>query len=82
VETSVEDVPQDLRRNFRLQDSLPTIPVPLEAPDPDVPLDLSSALRDIYDEAGYDLSIDYRKPPPKPLLPEGDRCWLEESGAI
>ncbi len=60
-----------------LQDSLPTIPVPLKPPDPAVPLDLAAALRDIYDEAVYDLSIDYREMPPKPLLPEGDRLWLE-----
>ncbi len=62
---------------IRLKDSLPTIPVPLKPPDPDLPLDLAAALRDIYDEAVYDLSIDYREMPPKPLLPEGDRLWLE-----
>ena len=61
----------------RLQDSLPIIPVPLKMPDPDVPLDLSLALRDIYDEALYDLSINYDEPPPKPVLSEDDRLWLE-----
>ena len=63
---------------IQMQDSLPAIPVPLRTPDPDVALDLSSALRDIYEEALYNLSIDYREPPPKPPLPESDQRWLEE----
>ena len=60
-----------------LQDPLPTIPVPLRPPDGDVPLDLASALHDIYDEAFYNLSIDYREPPPKPTLAEEDLAWME-----
>lgn len=45
-----------------LQDALPTVPVPLRSPDPDVPLELGAALATIYDEAAYDLSIDYSAP--------------------
>lgn len=60
-----------------LQDTLPVVPVPLRAPDPDAPLDLGSALRDIYDEAFYHLSLDYRKMPPKPALTEEDLTWME-----
>ena len=60
-----------------LQDTLPIIPVPLRSPDLDVPLDLASALRDIYDEAFYNLSIDYREPPPKPALMGNDLAWME-----
>lgn len=56
---------------IRLQDKLPTLPVPLRHPDADVPLDLSAALSAVYDEAAYDLSIDYRQAaPPPPLSPE------------
>lgn len=62
---------------LKLQDSLPIIPVPLRYPDPDVPLELSLALNDIYDEAAYDLSIDYRLSPPPPALSESDNRWLE-----
>lgn len=51
-----------------LQDELPVLPVPLKEPDPDAVLDLGQALRDIYDEAAYDLSIDYQQPPPPPAL--------------
>ncbi|MBV8887340.1 MAG: DUF4058 family protein [Chroococcidiopsidaceae cyanobacterium CP_BM_RX_35] len=42
-----------------LQEQLPTIPVPLRDPDPDISLDLATAFSAIYDEAAYDLSIDY-----------------------
>lgn len=63
---------------LHLQEVLPIIPVPLKAPDLDIPLDLSSALHDIYDEAAYDLSINYNEPPPNPPLSDNDQHWLEE----
>jgi Protein of unknown function (DUF4058) len=59
-----------------LPESLPIIPIPLRSPDPDVPLDLSTALREVYDEAAYELSINYRDSPP-PALSEGDRAEME-----
>lgn len=62
---------------MQLQDTLPIIPVPLRTPDPDIPLDLPLALNDIYDEAAYDLSIDYRQAPPPPPLSESDARWIE-----
>jgi hypothetical protein len=62
---------------LRLQDSLPTIPVPLRSPDPDVPLELPQVMADIYDEAAYDLSIDYSQPPPPPGLSEADAGWMQ-----
>jgi Protein of unknown function (DUF4058) len=60
-----------------LQDPLPVIPVPLRSPDADVPLDLAAALRDIYDEAFYNLSIDYGQSPPQPALTEEDLAWMD-----
>lgn len=63
---------------LRLQDSLPIIPVPLRSPDPDVPLELPQVMADIYDEAAYDLSIDYSQPPPPPALSEADALWLQK----
>ena len=59
-----------------LQDILPTIPVPLREPDPDAVLDLQAALNAIYDEAGYDLSIDYTQSPPPPAFNEADIEWI------
>jgi Protein of unknown function (DUF4058) len=60
-----------------LPDPLPIVPVPLRSPDPDVPLDLAAALHEIYDEAFYNLSIDYREDPPKPALTDSDLAWME-----
>ncbi|MCC5634657.1 DUF4058 family protein [Nostoc sp. CHAB 5844] len=59
-----------------LQDPLPTIPVPLGAGDPDAVLELQAALNAIYDEAGYDLSIDYTQPPAPPTLSDVDIQWM------
>lgn len=60
-----------------LKDSLPTVPVPLRSPDADAPLDLREAITAIYEEAAYELSIDYRQVPPPPLLSEADIQWLD-----
>lgn len=62
---------------LRLQDPIPVLPVPLLAPDPDVPLDLVRAIRTIYDEAAYDLRIDYRQSPPPPDLAPEEAAWVE-----
>ncbi|MEW6747579.1 MAG: DUF4058 family protein [Planctomycetota bacterium] len=55
---------------------LPVVSVPLRPPDPDVALDLDLALRTAYDDAGYDLRIDYDTPPPAPDLSREDAAWL------
>ena len=60
-----------------LRDPLPVLPVPLRPPDHDVPLDLGAALNTVYDEAAYELSIDYTEPPPPPPLSVEDAAWLE-----
>jgi hypothetical protein len=60
-----------------LWDPLPVTPVPLLADDADVALDLSKALATIYDLLGFDLSIDYSRPPSVALSPEQNR-WVEE----
>jgi hypothetical protein len=59
-----------------LRDVLPEIPIPLRAPDGDGLLELGPALAAIYDEAGYDLSIDYREPPPPPARSPADAAWV------
>lgn len=60
-----------------VRDPLPVVPVPLLPGDDDVPLDLGHALRTIYDEARYDLSIDYSELPVPPLNEE-DAAWARE----
>ncbi len=59
-----------------VRDPLPVMPVPLLPGDDDVPLDLPHALRTIYDEARYDLSIDYSQPPIPPLA-QDDAAWAQ-----
>jgi len=61
---------------LRLQDKLPTVPVPLRPPDEDVPLELGPALSTMYDEAAYELSVDYRRDPPPPPLAAEDVEWM------
>ena len=61
-----------------LPEPLPVVAVPLREPDPDVPLALNNALQAIYDEAAYDLSIDYNQPPPPPQLSGEELAWLKE----
>ena len=59
---------------FSLRDPLPLIPVPLEPPDSDAPLDLQSAFDSVYEDAGYDYSLDYRRGTTPPL-PSLDAEW-------
>lgn len=40
---------------------LPAIPVPLAGEDPDVTLDLQAIFTTVYDRAGYDYVLDYRR---------------------
>ena len=61
-----------------LRDPLPVLPVPLRAPDPDVPLELGLTVAALYDEAAYDLSVDYTQPPPPPALSAEESAWLDE----
>jgi hypothetical protein len=63
---------------LELQDTLPNLPIPLREPDPDNLLELGAAFAAIYDEAGYDLSIDYAQPPPPPVLNEADTAWMRQ----
>jgi len=61
-----------------LRERLPILPVPLRSPDPDVPLDVQTALDTIYDEARYALTINYAETPPEPPLPDNDTAWLAD----
>ncbi len=62
---------------IRLDQPLPVVPVPLLPDDADVPLDLQLAFTTVYDEMGYDLAVDYTRPPEVPL--EGEAAaWAEE----
>lgn len=62
---------------LELSTVLPVLPVPLKDPDPDIALDLQTILNAIYDEAAYDLSLDYDKFPPPPPLSIVETEWLQ-----
>jgi hypothetical protein len=62
---------------IRLDQSLPTIPVPLLPGDVDVDLDLELAFTTIYDQLGYDLAVNYADSPEFPLSSE-DAAWARE----
>lgn len=52
---------------FSLRERLPRCRIPLRSPDPDAVLDLPAVFERCFDEGGYDLLIDYSKPPTVPL---------------
>lgn len=60
-----------------LADPLPTLPIPLLAPDADVALDLGTALRQIYVRARYGRRLSYSEDPPPPELSPEQGAWLD-----
>jgi len=60
-----------------LSDTLPTVPVPLLPPDPDVPLDLQAAVDACFALVGYERLIDYTPTPPPPVMPAEDVAWVD-----
>jgi hypothetical protein len=54
---------------------LPTIPVPLSKPDPDIPLALQPFVDAIYQRSRYFADIDYSRTLKPPLTPE-QTAWL------
>jgi Protein of unknown function (DUF4058) len=63
-----------------LQQPLPTIPVPLKAGDADLLLALQTLIAQIYEEARYEMRIDYTQPFPAPMLSAVDQQWIETLG--
>lgn len=68
-----------------LNEALPLIPIPLLAPDPDVPIDLNAAIREVYAASRYGMRIMYQLPiPPPPIRPVMEpwvKTLLEAPGA-
>jgi len=59
---------------FSVRAPIPDVPIPLRTGEPEPLLPLNRLLHDLYDRAGYDLAIDYRRPAEPPLAPE-DAAW-------
>jgi hypothetical protein len=62
---------------IQLAARLPVLPVPLSAPDPDVPLDLGAIVQAVYERGGYATRIDYRQPVPAPPFESEQQAWVE-----
>jgi hypothetical protein len=60
-----------------LRTPIPRVPVPLRRPDPDVALDITAALQQIYASARYERRINYRDDPPPPDFTDDDLAWLD-----
>jgi hypothetical protein len=59
-----------------LREPLPTVPVPLLPPDPDVPLQMQAAVEACFELVGYERLLDYTQPPPPPPLDAEDLAWV------
>jgi hypothetical protein len=60
-----------------LNEPLPLIPVPLLAPDPDIPLDLNEVIREVYTSSRYDWRLIYESPVPPPALRSAMKVWVD-----
>jgi hypothetical protein len=62
---------------IRLQDRLPSIPIPLRPNDPEIKLDLQALLDHAYASGRYERRLDYSKPCTPPLDP-ADATWTDQ----
>ncbi|KYC40502.1 hypothetical protein WA1_25605 [Scytonema hofmannii PCC 7110] len=61
---------------FNLQQAIPLFPLPLKPKDAELSIDLQSLVLQVYNQARYDLAIDYHQDPIPPLQ-EADRIWVD-----
>ena len=72
-----QDRPQAAVYLFTIRDPIPDLPVPLQPGDAEPSLALNRLLHDVYDRAGYDLTVDYQQSPPPPPIREQDVQWMK-----
>ncbi len=61
---------------WMLRQPLPTLPVPLRHPDPDMNIDLGAVFATAYERGRFGRRIPYQSSPPA-FLREEDRQWVE-----
>ena len=61
---------------WTVRDSLPLLPIPLLAPDPDVEIDLGDAFRVAYQRGRYERLIRYEQAVPAPSFAGADAEWV------
>ena len=62
---------------FNLPEAIPLFPLPLKLGDTEPLIDLQLLLNNVYDQASYDLLIDYAQEPMPPLLEE-EQVWVKK----
>ncbi|MBV7333204.1 DUF4058 family protein [Chloroflexi bacterium TSY] len=62
---------------FNVRDRIPDVLIPLGRNEEEPLVPLNQMIHDLYDQAGYDLSIDYEEPP-KPALKGTDANWAKQ----
>ena len=65
---------------WSLRDPLPTIPIPLKSPDPDIGLNIAEVFAITYERGRYARSLPYHAAPQVPLQGEA-MAWVAERGA-
>jgi hypothetical protein len=61
---------------WRLREPMPTIPIPLRAPDPNASLDMKAIIDSIYDQSGLEYHL--YNGPPEPRLSPDDAAWAAQ----
>jgi hypothetical protein len=62
--------------SWSLRDPLPSLPVPLRAPFPDLHFNLATLFTTAYERGRFGRRIPYRSPCPAPLS-DNDRTWID-----
>ena len=70
--------PQAQFYSFTLRESLPEFLLPLKEADEAIAVDLQSIFQEVYEQASYDLRIDYTQPVPAPALSDENQAWIED----
>jgi len=72
------DRPQAAVYLFTIRDPIPDIPVPLQPGEAEPSVALNRLVHDVYDRAGYDLTLDYQQAPPPPPMSALDVQWMKQ----
>lgn len=62
---------------FSLQMPIPNFPLPLKPGDTTLIVNLQALVDEVYEQASYDLRIDYSQPVPPPALSEANQQWVQ-----
>jgi hypothetical protein len=68
--------PQAKFLGFSIRQAIPAFKLPLQTGDREPEVSLQDLLREIYEQGGFDLAIDYSSEP-FPILSESDHVWAD-----